>query len=256
MSLPDPVRVLHFTDPHLFATSDGSLRGTVTADSLEAVVRHIVRANWPADLVVVTGDIIQDDTPAAYQRFLDILSPIDQPVHCLPGNHDVRPLMQAALADTALQYCESERLGNWIIVGIDSCIDGDAGGEVSDAELARLGKILGQADAEHVAVCLHHPPLPMNSRWLDQVGLRNADEFLRLVTEAGNVRATIFGHVHQAFDETYQQVRIIGTPSTCAQFRPLSDDFAVDDSPPAYRRFELHADGTIGTELIWLQADE
>ena len=75
---------------------------------------------------------------------------------------------------------------------------------------------------------------------------------------AGNdkVRGVIFGHVHQAFDEDYRGRRIIGTPSTCRQFKPRADDFEVDDRPPAYRQITLAADGSIDAELIELCKDQ
>ncbi len=143
----------------------------------------------------------------------------------------------------------------WLITGIDSCLTGDAGGRVDNEEMDRLSKILEQTSAEHVLICLHHPPLPVGSKWLDQVGLRNGEEFLRMIAQPGNVRAAIFGHVHQAFSEEYESIRIIGTPSTCRQFKAGSDEFALDDHPPGYRRFSLHADGSIENELIWLDSE-
>ncbi len=247
-------RVLHVTDPHLFADAEGELRGTRTDASLRAVIDHFVRSGWPADIVAVTGDIIQDDSAAAYDRFRDILTSIGLPVHCVPGNHDVRPLMREALDSPPYHYCQSVRLDNWLVTGIDSCIDNDAGGRISDEELLRLRGILETTDAEHVAVCLHHPPLPLGSRWLDTVGLYNGEAFLDLVAGAGNVRAALFGHVHQPFDVDHRSVRVIGTPSTCAQFLPRSDDFAVDDRPPAYRRITLVKDGSLDAELVWLDS--
>jgi len=95
----------------------------------------------------------------------------------------------------------------------------------------------------------------MGSKWLDSVGLSDADTFLQLISNAGNVRTALFGHVHQPFDEVRDSVRIIGTPSTCAQFKPASEKFALDSNPPAYRRISLHEDGSIQPELIWLEAD-
>ena len=56
----DIVRVLQITDPHLFAEADNNLRGTVTADTLNAVVDHVLEQRWPADFVVLTGDLVQD----------------------------------------------------------------------------------------------------------------------------------------------------------------------------------------------------
>ena len=69
------------------------------------------------------------------------------------------------------------------------------------------------------------------------------------------MRGLLFGHVHQALDQTHRGIRVLGTPSTCRQFLPDSDDFALDDRPPAYRRIALLADGGIDEELIWVAHD-
>jgi len=66
------------------------------------------------------------------------------------------------------------------------------------------------------------------------------------------VCAVLWGHVHQAFEGERRGVRLLATPSTCAQFLPESDDFAVDHRPPAYRLLELRADGTMATALKWV----
>ena len=47
-------------------------------------------------------------------------------------------------------------------------------------------------------------------------------------------------------------VRLLATPSTCAQFLPHSNEFAVDGRPPAYRRLTLQPDGTLDTEVVWV----
>ena len=253
---PDPLRVLHVTDPHLFADAASSLRGTVTDESLSAVLAHYQRSGWTADLIAMTGDVIQDDTAAAYDRFILHFASLGLPVHCVPGNHDVRSFMREALASPPFCYCASVQIGNWLLTGIDSCLENEAGGHISDEELGRLEAILAATTAEHIAICLHHPPLPMGSKWLDQVGLRNAKEFLNLLTHSGKVRATFFGHVHQAVDQRHESIDIIGTPSTCRQFKPGSDDFALDEQPPAYRRIELSADGHVDSELIWVTGDQ
>jgi len=193
----------------------------------------------------MTGDVIQDNTRAAYDRFRELMTPLQLPIYCVPGNHDVRELMRDAVSDAPFHYCESVYIGNWLITGIDSCVSGKASGRVDDDELDRLKKLLTTNEAEHVMICLHHPPLPVGSKWLDQVGLKNSDEFLGRIARPGNVRATIFGHVHQAFEGEHESIRIIGTPSTCSQFMVASDEFALDDNPPAYRKISLYADGSI-----------
>ncbi|HLN49323.1 MAG TPA: hypothetical protein VK251_07410 [Steroidobacteraceae bacterium] len=103
-------------------------------------------------------------------------------------------------------------------------------------------------------VCLHHHPIGMNSRWLDGIGLADADEFWRIVDSHRHIRAVAWGHVHQVYDGQRGEVRLFATPSTGAQFMPNSERYAVDSRPPAYRRFKLHPDGSIDTEVRWIES--
>jgi len=180
------------------------------------------------------------------------MTPLALPVLCVPGNHDIRRLMRSELVSEPFRYCAALAFGNWQIVGIDSCIDGSAAGRVAADELERLESCVSSGGASHVLVCVHHPPLPVGSRWLDSVGMENGSEFLDLIERIPTVRGVLFGHVHQPFDANRGSLRIIGTPSTCRQFAVGSDDFALDDNPPSYRRVELLPDGRITTELVWL----
>jgi len=236
----------------LFADLDGELRGTKMQASLARVLAHYQASDWNADRVVMTGDVIQDDTAEAYQRFRDLLLPLNLRVHCVPGNHDIRDLMRAACCRPPFSYCAYEEFRDWLIVGIDSCIRGHAGGEVSADELDRLSDIVSRSPAKHVMVCLHHPPVPVGSKWLDSVGLRNGDEVLDRLRSLNRVRLATFGHIHQEHDAEHDGIRIVGTPSTCRQFKPGSEKFAVDDNPPAYRKFVLNPDGSVDTEVIWV----
>jgi Icc protein len=249
------IRILHLTDPHLFADAEGSLRGTITHASLQRVLDNYLAGDWKADRVVVTGDLIQDDSAAAYDRFRDIMLPLNLRIHCVPGNHDIRELMQQVCCVPPFSYCAYEEIGEWLLVGLDSCAADDAGGFLTTEELDRLSEIVASSAAKHVMVCLHHPPVPMGSAWLDTVGLRNGEQFLRHAATLNRVRLAVFGHVHQTYDAEHDGIRIIATPSTCRQFLPGSDEFAVDDLPPAYRRITLHRDGRSEHELVWLDDD-
>ncbi len=239
----------------MFADVSGELRGTVTAETLQQVLDHYSAGDWRAERVLVTGDLIQDDSAGAYERFREFLLPLKLRVHCVPGNHDIRAMMQETCRVPPFSYCAYEEIRDWLLIGIDSCVKGDAGGRVADAELERLTSTIEGSSAKHVMVCLHHPPVPVGSAWLDTVGLKNGEELLERMQDLGRVRLAVFGHVHQDYDARHNGVRIIGTPSTCRQFRPQSDEFAVDDRPPAYRRITLRADGSIDSELVWLDGD-
>lgn len=236
----------------MFADRNGDLRGTVTYTALQKVIAHYKASGWQADIVALTGDLIHDDSAGAYVHCRELLSGLGTPIHCVPGNHDVRSMMREELPSPPFVYCGSAEIGNWLIVSIDSCSAGRAGGILTDDEISRMQGIVTASAAEHILVCLHHPPVAMGSTWLDSVGLDNGDQFLALVQSMGRVRATIFGHVHQSYDADHGGVRVIATPSTCRQFLPGSETFAVDDRPPAYRRISLLPGGELDAELIWV----
>jgi len=66
-------------------------------------------------------------------------------------------------------------------------------------------------------------------------------------------KVVLAGHVHQAFDQQYGSFRVLATPSTCAQFTPGTATCVMDLRPPGYRWLSLLSDGSIRTEVMWLQ---
>ncbi len=244
------LRLLHITDTHLFAAPDGRLRGINTRESLAAVLA--TASSQRPDAVLATGDLSQDETPGAYRHFRGLLAPLGLPVWCLPGNHDAPGILQDELAGPSYQIGDAAVAGCWAVLMLDSFIPGDHGGRLSAAELARLAAQLDEHRDRHVLVALHHHVLPLGSRWLDELGLYNAAQLLALLERAPQVRAVVSGHVHQATDVMHRGIRYLTTPSTCFQFLPGADDFALDTRPPGWRWLDLHPDGHIDTHVAWL----
>jgi Icc protein len=247
------VRLTHFTDPHLYGSEGELLRGIATLPSLEATLANARRRDWPPDAVLVTGDLVQDD-PAGYAPFRRIFGALQLPVLCLPGNHDEPEAMRRELDCTPFVVGGAVDLGLWRIVLLDSTVRGSASGRLSADTLAALHSALAGAPQRHVLVCLHHHPVAMDSRWLDRVGLQNAAEFFDVIDRHPNVRGIVWGHVHQSYDALRNGVRLLATPSTCAQFLPHAEQFALDQRPPGYRTLELKADGSILTDVIWIES--
>lgn len=247
------MRILQFTDPHLYGNAGGNLRGVETDSSLRSVLDHaFARGSDDYSAILVTGDLVQDD-PTGYLRFKSIFAGQRAPVLCLPGNHDEPEAMRHSLAQHPFHYCGTHAIGAWQIIMLDSYDPGHVGGRLSREELNRLDAALRHSSA-HAMVCLHHHPVDTGSRWLDGIGLANRDDFWRVLDAHANVRAVMWGHVHQSHDSERNGVRLLGTPSTCAQFLPKSERFAIDTSPPAYRSLDLAGDGGIRTEVIWVES--
>jgi Icc protein len=245
-----PVRLLQFSDPHLLADPQATLRGVSTLASLQRVLAHAGGRRLNIDALVCTGDIVNDE-PGGYAHFARELTAFGKPVYCIPGNHDDPERLRGALARPPFQVGGYADLAGWRIVLVDSCAPGRAGGRVSADELEALDMALRGAP-HYAMVFVHHHPVSMASRWLDAVGIANADEFFQVLDAYPQLRAISWGHVHQCFDTRRRGVRLLATPSTCTQFLPQANEFCVDARPPAYRRLTLQPDGTLDTEVVWV----
>lgn len=242
-----PLRVVQFSDSHLFASTDGKLLGLNTDYSLDRVLDLIGQEQPAMDLLLATGDLSQDASVASYRRLIDKLKRFPVPCYWLEGNHDLtRPMIESLGGRDFLSPCVV-RIGNWDIVMLDSTIPHDVPGELDDGDIVFLEKSLAAAGDRHVMVCLHHHPIPLGCKWLDTQVVSSADRFFEVIDRHANVRAIIWGHVHQEFDGERNGVKMYAVPSTCVQFKPHSEDFSVDDAAPGYRWFDLHADGRITT---------
>ncbi|MGF1714894.1 3',5'-cyclic-AMP phosphodiesterase [Photobacterium chitinilyticum] len=251
---PDSVVLLQITDTHLFANEAGSLLGVATKDSFHAVLDAVDTAARPFDAVVATGDISQDHSELSYQRFCDGISRWPQPCFWLPGNHDYQPSMSSVLPSPQIKPCQQVLAGDhWQVILLDSQVQGVPHGELSEAQLKMLDQALASHPQRYALVLLHHHPLEAGSAWLDQHKLQNADAFWQVVDKYPQVKAILCGHIHQELDRIHHGVRVLATPSTCIQFQPDSNDFALDKLNPGWRYLELMGDGRVLTSISRLQ---
>ncbi len=241
-----PLYVAQITDTHLYADADGELMGLNTHQSLKLVIDLVLRTREP-DLVVASGDLAHDGSPQAYRHLHQCFSRFDVPVYCLPGNHDEAVALRASTNNGCLHNSRSACVGGWLFMFLDSTIAGSEGGHLSNAELLQLETGLATHPKLPALVWLHHQPVPIGSRWLDTMAVDNGDAFFAVIDRHPQVRAIIWGHVHQTFERQRNKVRLLATPSTCVQFLPDSEQFAIDRNAPGYRWLELYPDGTFKT---------
>ena len=251
-----PLRLLHFTDLHLSGDETALLRGLQPLATLRQTLAQALAlaqsGGWTPDAIVVTGDIAHDD-PRGYEVFGREFAGLGVPVCCIPGNHDQAASLSQRLARPPFITTGHLDLRGWRVVLLDTSVPGQDGGHLAPSEQHRLEQSLATATTP-VLVCLHHHPVPVSSDWLDRIGLDNAEEFFRIIDAWSQVRGIVWGHIHQPFDALRRSVRLLATPSTCAQFVPHSHDFAIDERPPAFRTLELAADGSIVTHLHWVDS--
>ena len=252
-SKDDSINLVQITDTHLYGMREGTLLKLNTHESLATVLDIVKRNEKHIDLILATGDIAQDASESAYNYFKEYMAPLKAPFRWIPGNHDVAEIMKQMSGDTNASR-KLEQIRNWLIIMLDSSRIGHVHGVLTKSEMEFLKSNLDKARADktidHVLVCLHHNPVPGSAGWMKDIGLRNDQEFLKLVSNYDCVRSVVYGHIHQELDFMFNHIRLFCTPSTCIQFKPEVIDFALDNVNPGYRRIQLHEDGSIDSEVV------
>ena len=251
--------LLQITDCHLHASDERTLLGIRTNDSFAAVVAQIQndfgdKLVQQVDALLLTGDLTQEAKPETLQHLISGLQPLQVPYYCLPGNHDLSELMQQCLPVESLQT-KIDLNVQWVLHQLDTHQDHKVEGFFSLDAIAQLEETIGQQPDKHHLLACHHHPVSINSAWLDQQVIDNGQALVDLIERMPQIKLLVQGHIHQDLDKVLNDgTRWLASPSTCFQFTPDSDDFALDfDMPPGYRLIQLHDDGRIETSVYRVQ---
>lgn len=269
----DPIKrvcLIQVSDPHLFASRGERLLNVDTDASMAGVLAAVRKQETSMDLLLVTGDVAQDAHPTAYRRFRDHVQGMAPMVRALPGNHDDTTAFHDVCGDMAQPVTD---LGKWRLVMLNSSVPGSNAGHLDSQQLDLLDQACRTADGRHVLVAVHHNPVPVGSLWLDTMMISNGHALIGGISRHAAVKGLLWGHVHQAFDSTWnfgpqpagsgqeaasgntaaatlRQLRLLACPATSVQFTPQSAEFSLDVVDPGYRRLWLYDDGTIETEVV------
>ncbi len=244
MNQVSPVFIAQVTDIHLFASENQELLGMTTIQSFQAVIQRLAEVRSQLDLLLLTGDLSNDGTYQSYESLQNLLSPLQIPTYCLPGNHDSYTVMEQVLNIKLFSRRKSFERGGWNFILLNSCVSGSEHGYLSADTLEWLDSQLTIMNNKPTLIALHHSPFSVNSDWLDASKLQNPEELFAILDRYPQVKLVLFGHIHQEFYRQRQGVDYLGTPSTCIQFLPESATFALDQKSPGFRLLKLYPNGT------------
>ena len=243
--------LIQITDTHLLEQPEHEFVGMNPEQSFHQVIQHI-QSHYPqADLIIHTGDLAQAPRPKTYHRYLDFMQSLEIPFFQTPGNHDDQQYFpfhaEHAQQPTLIQ------LGNWRIILLNSAVSDHIDGWVSDAQLEQLTALLtAHADQPTILAC-HHHLFEMHSKWIDQHKLKNSQNIFTTLEPFKQIKAILYGHVHQHSQNFWQHIECLSTPSTCVQFKPHSEQFALDTVAPGYRVIKLKPNGEFETRVHRLE---
>jgi len=242
------VKILQLTDFHLFGDKSLTLLGVNPTNTLNEVlelVKNDLKFEQP-ELILFTGDLSQDNSSASYQRVLNIIKRFSQPLAVTMGNHENPTVFMQKLGHLLQKHFH---IADWNIIILNTHWPNHVGGMLHDDEVEFLSNTLKQSPAKFTTIFLHHHVLPVQSHWVDNLGLNNSDKFLNIIDQYKNINLVVCGHVHQDSFCQRNGVDYISTPSTCWQFACNSYNFKLDTIMPGYRWIYLNADGSYITKL-------
>ena len=239
------IRILQFSDLHLFGNGDAKFLGINVNQSFRAVLSLAKKTSSliPPSLVLLTGDLSHDYSEASYTMVRKLCQEFSCPVKAIPGNHDDFSVFNRILGGGKIDvFTKDITVGGSRILLLNSQWPGQVAGYLGEGELLFLEHALNSKADQQTLVFLHHQVLPVGSLWLDKTALSNQQEFLSIIKRHPQVKAVVSGHVHQETSKVEDQVTFLTTPATSWQFALNSSRFKLDTAMPGYRWFDIYPD--------------
>ena len=203
----------------------------------EHLARWVERLNGlePApDLVLATGDLVNDGEAEEYASLAALLAPLRMPVYLIPGNHDDRENLLAGFPGHAYLPRDSEFLHYVVeghplrLIGLDTHKPGHVGGEICPARAAWLGQRLAEAPERSTLIFMHHPPFRTGMAKMDPGCLEGAERVVREISAHDNIERVIAGHMHRAIFRRLAGTVLSVAPATAHQ---IALEFTGDGRP-------------------------
>lgn len=253
--------IAQISDLHV-VTAGTLLGGVVDSQAaLGAAIDHIGALDPRPDIVLATGDLTQDGLPEDYALLRAAFDRLPMPVYVIPGNHDNRTNLRAAFGDGGylpetgafLHYAIDRHPLR--LIGLDTVIEGEVGGQMCSARLRWLEDRLSEHPDRPTVIFMHHPPFTTGIAFMDRPPFKGAADLEAVIGRFPRVQLVTCGHVHRTIQTQWAGTLAAVAPSIVFQMAlELSDDApsAFVCEPPAISLHLWRGDGgpTIVTSLI------
>ncbi|MET8244004.1 phosphodiesterase [Streptomyces sp. NPDC005202] len=240
--------IAHISDLHL----DGTARATERA---ERVRDRLWELPERVDALLVTGDIADHGTEAAYEEAARILgtrsgeSPF--PVLTCPGNHDSRaPYRKALLGQPAAEgpVNSVQVFDEAAVLMCDSSIPGSDEGSLDEETYDWIETTLDELDGDLPALLtFHHPPVALHQPLPDGYRLREPHRLAALLERRPEIAGLITGHAHTPAATSFAgRPLVVGPGVTWTLQLPWEGARAADrDAPPGLAFHVLDDEGRL-----------
>lgn len=225
---------------------------------LERTVAAINALSRRPDVVLHTGDIAHDASPADYAAARAALSRLEIPLYTTIGNRDRRQSFRDAFAKDGYlpaahdfaQY--SVEIGGLRLIAVDTHDPQSRFGSFCAARAEDLTRLLAEGRGRPTLVFLHHPPVDLTPPIAPALQYRDPDDatlLVRIIATAPGVVGVIGGHVHRSRMASIGAVPLSTAPAVAA-------DLNYEELPerggkrPVFHVHRITADGIATASMV------
>ncbi|MGF1523512.1 MAG: phosphodiesterase [Leptolyngbyaceae cyanobacterium] len=212
---------------------------------LKAAVKQLNQLQPQPDIVIATGDLVDNRTEAEYRMLQAIMASLRAPVYFVMGNHDDREAFRRVFP--SLPYMPADGFVQYVldsypvrIIVLDTMVDGEGYGDMDAERLAWLDARLQEAPGKPTIIFMHHPPFATGLPGMDRIQCRNGASLAALIEQYPCVQRVACGHLHRSIQTVWAGTLGSIAPSVAHQvalkLTPDSTNAFVME-PPA---FHLH----------------
>ena len=213
--------IAQFSDTHIKPKGRLAYNKVDTASMLAKAVAHLQTLPQQPDLLVITGDLVDQGHPEEYSHLNEILAPIGIPLLLIPGNHDDRKVMLDAFPNVLVKpdtdfWHFSYQKPNWPIriIGLDTVNAGQSSGLLCQERLDWFASVLDKDQETPTLVMMHHPPFITGIGHMDDIGLEGREAFADIVRRHSNIELITCGHLHRNIRSLVGGRSVMTAPST------------------------------------------
>ena len=191
------------TDLHIKAPGQPAYGQVDTAALLAAAVAHLNRLDPRPELVVASGDLVDERTAEEYAHLRTILEPLEIPYALLPGNHDDRAVLREAfpdhpyLAEGGAYLHHARDLGPIRLICLDTLRDDSHWGAFDEPRADWLRAELAKTPDRPTVIIAHHPPFRTGMAEHDANRMLGREMLAEIIRANPQVDLLLTGHLHR-----------------------------------------------------------
>ena len=256
--------IAQFSDTHIKPKGRLAYNKVDTALMLRQAVINLKQLPQTPDLLLITGDLVDQGMAEEYEHLNEILESLSLPMLLVPGNHDDSQAMRKSFTNLLVEpigefwqfiYTQSD----WPvqIIGLDTTLPGSSSGLLCEKRLKWLENTLKRVSPDiPTIVLMHHPPFNTGIGHMDEIGLSGKDQFANIVSQYPNIELITCGHLHRNIRANVGGRSVMTCPSTAHSVQlDLSQNAPAEFrmEPPSYLLHYCQKDAGVVTHQAYAE---